>query len=101
AHDFVDLLGPGEFIVCAGLLARAVNLLGERTVEDVVDEGAFAAAAHACNNGHHAKRNAQVNILKIVLARPGDAEPLAGELTWLDALQHGGGAAQITAGERC
>ena len=40
-------------------------------------------------------------VLQIVLARAGDGEPLAGERTRLGALQHGGGAAEVAAGERC
>ena len=86
---------PVSVIVRAGLLARAVDGLGERAVEDVVDEGAFAAAADAGDDGHDAERNAQIHVLQIVLARAGDGEPLAGERARLSALQHGGCAAEI------
>ncbi len=89
AHDLVDLLGAGERVVRAGLFARAVNRLGQRAIENVVDEGAFAAAAHAGDDGHHAERDAQIEVLQVVLARSGDGEPLAGERARPGALQHG------------
>ena len=47
---------PVSGFVRAGLFARAVDGLGERAVEDVVDEGAFAAAADAGDDGHDAER---------------------------------------------
>ncbi len=100
ADDLVDLLGAGEGVVRAGLLARAVDGLGERAVEDVVDEGAFAAAADAGDHGHDAERDADGQVLQVVLARAGDGEPLAGEGARLGAVQHGGGAGEIASGER-
>ena len=38
--------------------------------------------------------------MKIVLAGTGDGEPLAGELAWMGAMEHGGETGQIAAGER-
>ena len=101
ADDFVDLLGAGEGVVRAGLFARAVDGLGQRAVKNVVDQRAFAAAAYAGDDGHDAERDAEVEVLQIVLARAGDGEPFAGERARLGALQHGGGAAEVAAGERC
>ena len=40
-------------------------------------------------------------ILQIMLARAGNGEPLASQRARLGALQHGGGSAQVAAGERC
>ena len=100
ADDLVDLLGAGEGVVRAGFLARAVDGFGQRAVEDVVDEGAFAAAADAGDDGHDAEGNADGEVLEVVLARAGDGEPLAGEGARLGALQHGDGAGEIAAGER-
>jgi hypothetical protein len=75
--------------VGAGLFARAVDGFGERAVEDVVDEGAFAAAGDAGDDGHDAEGNADGEVLEVVLARAGDGEPLAGELAGMGALEHG------------
>ncbi len=89
ADNLVDLLGAGEGFVRAGFLARAVDGLGQRAVENVVDQRAFAAAAYAGDHGHHAQRDADRHVLQVVLARAGDGEPLAGERARLGALQHG------------
>ncbi len=78
----------GEGLVRAGFFARAVEIFGERAVENVVDEGAFAAAADAGDDGHDAERNADVDVLQIVFARAGDGEPLAGERARLGAMEH-------------
>ena len=84
----------------ARLLARAVDGFGERAVENVVDERAFAAAADAGDDGHDAERNADGEVLQVVFAGAGDGEPFAGERARLGAMQHGGGAGEIAAGER-
>ncbi len=100
ADDLVDLLGAGESFVRAGFLARAVDGLGQRAVENVVDQGALAASADAGDDGHDAERDADGDVLQVVLARAGDGEPLAGKGARLGALQHGDGAGEIAAGER-
>ena len=89
ANHLVDLLGSGQRFVRARFLARSVNCPGQRTVKDVVDQGAFSAAAHACHHGHHAQRNADVHVLQVMLASAGDGEPFARERPRPGALQHG------------
>ena len=51
---------------CAGLFAGAVELLGEGAVEDVVDEGGFAGAADAGDDGHDAEREVGGDVLEVV-----------------------------------
>ena len=84
----------------AGLFAGAVDGFGERAVKNVVDEGALAAAADAGDDGHDAEGNTDGEVLQVVFAGAGDGEPLAGERARLGAMQHGGGAGEIAAGER-
>ena len=86
---------PFERFVRAGLFARAVEGLGERAIENVVDERAFAAAADAGDDGHHAERNADGDVLQIVLARAVHGEPLAGERARLGAMQNARRAGEI------
>ena len=74
----------------AGFFARAVECLGKRAVENVVDQGAFSAAADAGDNGHDAEGNADGEVLQIVLARAVDGDPLAGEGARLGAMQNAG-----------
>jgi hypothetical protein len=76
-------------VVRAWLLARAVDGLRQRAVENVVDQRAFAAAAHSRHHGHYAQRNANRHILQVVLARSGHLEPLARERARVGAMQHG------------
>ncbi len=90
ADHFVDLVGAVEGFVHAGLFARSVDSLGQRAVEDVVDQRAFSAAAHARHHRHHAERDADGEVLQVVLARAGHGEPLAGEWPRLGAMQHAG-----------
>ena len=54
--DFVELVDAGDLAVLAGLFARAVEFLGEGAIEDVVDEGGFAGAGDAGDDGHDADR---------------------------------------------
>ena len=88
AHHLVQLFCAGQRLVCAGLLARTVDALRQRAIENVVDERAFAAAAHAGNHGHDAKRNANGDVLQVVFASAGYGNPLASECARLGALQH-------------
>ena len=100
ADHLVKLLGAGERVVRAWVLARAVDGLGQGAVENVVDQSAFAAAADAGDHGHDAERDADGDILQVVLAGSGNGEPLAGEGARASALQHGGRTGEIAPGER-
>ena len=100
ANDFVDLLGAGQGVVGAGFFARAVDGLGQRAIKNVVDQRAFTAATDAGDHGHYAERNADCEILEVVLAGSGNGEPFAGEGTGFGALKHGRGAGKIAAGQR-
>ena len=68
-------------VVRAGLVVRAVDLLRQRAVEDVVHQRRFAAARNAGDHGERAQRNLDVDVLQIVLARARDHQtflPLPG-----------------------
>ena len=77
--DFVELVGAVDGFVLAGFFARAVELLGEGAVEDVVDEGAFAGAADAGDDGHDAEGEVRGDVLEVVRGGVLDGEPAAGE----------------------
>src|ERR1019366_8823591 len=47
ANDLVDQLRSGNGFVRAGFLARTIELLGERAVQDVIDQSRFAGAGNA------------------------------------------------------
>src|SRR6202008_1238517 len=86
-NDLVYLVFAEDAFVRAGFLARAVKALGKGGVEDVVDQRPVAAAADAGDDRHASERNANVEVLQVVLARAGHSEPIAGERARLRALQ--------------
>ena len=87
-------------VVCAGLFVRAVDLLGQRAVEDLVDQRGFSAARNAGDHGEQAERDLGIHLFQIVLARAADGQFLAVAL----AARRGDGnalrAGEILAGER-
>ena len=64
--DLVELVDAEDRAVLAGLFARAVELFGERAVEDVVDEGGFAGAGDAGDDGHDAEGEVGGDVLQVV-----------------------------------
>ena len=77
--DLVDLVHALDHLVRAGLVGGPVDLLGQRLVEDVVDERALARPAHAGDGDEQAERNPHVDVLEVVGAgAPDDDLGLAG-----------------------
>ena len=88
-------------LVLAGLFARAVELLGQRAIENVVDQGALAGAGDAGDDRHDAEREAGGEVLQIVAARALDRDPFARERARrFGAMQDADRAGEIAAGER-
>ena len=72
--DLVDLLDPVDPVVRAGAQPRAVQAVGDRAVEDLVDERRLARARDAGDAGEDAERELDVDALEVVLARAADDE---------------------------
>ena len=66
--------------------------LGQRAIKNVVDQRAFAAAADAGNDGHDAERDADIDVLQVVLARAVDRDPFASERARFGAMENAGGS---------
>ena len=98
--DLVDVLGALERVVRADRLARAVQLAGERPVEDLGDERALAAARHAGDGDERPERDTQVEVAQVVLAGAADPELLAVALPALGRDRDRRLAAQERAGDR-
>ena len=98
--DLVDGLGALERVVGADRLARAVELAGQRPVQDLGDERALAAARHAGDGHERPERHAQVHVLQVVLAGALDDERLAVAGPAHRGDRHGPFAAQECAGDR-
>ena len=61
--------------VLAGFFAGAVEFLCEGAVEDVVDEGGFAGAADAGDDGQDAEGEVAVTFCEVVGAGVFDGDP--------------------------
>ena len=64
--DFVDMLGADNFAVRGGCFGGAVELLGEGTIKNVVDECGFSGAGDAGDHGEQAERQRDVDFFEIV-----------------------------------
>ncbi len=72
--DLVDVLETGDLGVAPRHRAGVVDLLGQRGVEDVVDQRRLAGARDAGDGAEDAQREADVHVLQVVLARPVDRQ---------------------------
>src|SRR5258708_3243892 len=61
--DFVNLVSAENLAVRGGRFRGTIKFLGERAVENVVDERGFAGTGNACNHREQAKRQRNVHIL--------------------------------------
>ncbi len=68
--------GAFDALVAARHLARAVHLLHQRRVQDVADQRALAAAAHAGDRDEASERDLDVDLLEVVLTRAAHDEPV-------------------------
>ena len=67
ANHLVDQLDAFDGLVRARFLVRAVDLPRQRAVENLVDQGGFAAAGNARHHGEQAERDVHVDVLEVVL----------------------------------
>ena len=84
----------------AGPVLRAVQHLGERAIEDVVDQRRLAGAGDARHAREGAERDAHVRAREVVLARVVDDERGAVALAALGGQRDGQRAREIAPGER-
>ena len=77
--DLVELVDTDDGAVLAGLLAGAVELLGEGAVKDVVHKRRLAGAGDTGNDGHYAEGKVGGNVLEVVGVGVFDGDPIAGE----------------------
>ena len=62
-NHFVDLLGANDLAVSAGRLHRAIKLLRQRAVQNVVDQRGLAGSRDAGDHGEQPERKRDVHIL--------------------------------------
>ena len=80
--DLVQVLEALDALVGARAHPRAVQLVRDGLVEDLVDQRRLARAGHARDRGERAERHLDGHVLEVVLARADDLD-VAG---WLAAL---------------
>jgi len=56
--NFVDLICADDLAMRAGRFLRAIEFLARGAIEDVVDQGGFAGAGDAGDNGEQAEGGA-------------------------------------------
>src|SRR5207248_2887972 len=98
--DLVDVLGALDARVRTRSLLRAVQHLGERAIEDVVDQRRLAGARHAGDARERAERNRHRLALEVVLARLVDDQRVAGALAPRCGYMDRARARQELAGQR-
>ena len=69
-----SVLDALDALVCAGALARAVELLRQRAVERIEHQRRFARSRHAGDADKHAERKVHGEVAQVVLARALDRE---------------------------
>src|ERR1039457_1905076 len=89
SDDLVQLFSTAQRLMRTWFFARTIDGLRERAVKDIVNERALATATDARDDRHDAKRNANRNVLKVVLPCAGDGDPFAGEWPRSGPMQHG------------
>ena len=72
ANDFVDLFNAFDGFVGQWFCAGAVELPGERGIQGVIDERAFARARYASDAYKDAQWNIDIDVLQVVSAGASD-----------------------------
>ena len=98
--DLVDQRDAVDALVRAGLGGRAIDRLGQRAIEDVVDQRRLARAADTGDRGQRAERNRDVDVLQIVGARAADDDLALRRGPSRRRRRNRALAAQIRAGQR-
>ncbi len=74
---FIDVLDARHALVRARRIHRAIELLRQRAIENVVDERGFARTGNAGDHRQQAERQSEIDILKIVFVRAKNLDRLA------------------------
>ena len=78
-HNFADAMGARDGLAGARFLVRRLTFGAEEiSIEHVVNERGLARARYAGDAGKNAKRNFNVDVLQIMLARTGDLDERSG-----------------------
>jgi len=94
------MLKAADLLVLARVLPRSIQLLGQRTVQNVVDQRTLARARNAGHHRHHAQRKLHRQIAQIVAPRTLYRDPFPGQRARRHAMQNARRAGEISPGER-
>ena len=67
-NDLVQVFQAVDALVAAGHLLGAVELVRQRGVQNVVDEGGLTRSGHTGHRGEHAQREGDGHVLEVVFA---------------------------------
>ena len=79
----------------------AIESLHEGSVEDLVDDGGFAAAADSGDTAEEVEGNVEVDAAEVVDACSGELEVLAAGFAAVLGYGDGEAAGEVLAGDRC
>ena len=100
ADHLIDVFAAADGPMFARIFSRAVKLAGQRAIENVVHQGRLPRAGDARHHRHHAQREADVQVLQVVLVRPEDGNGRAVRLPALVAHADPAASADVLAGQR-
>src|SRR5690606_38972893 len=73
--DLVQMLEAANLLVLARTGLRAVQIAGERLVQNLVHERRLARTRYTGNGREDAERNLDVQVLQVILLRPANFDP--------------------------
>ena len=76
-NHLINVLGALDLCMRAGPLHRAVELLRQRAIEDVVHQSGLARARNSCDHGEHAQWQRHIDVLQVIRLRAKDGNGLA------------------------
>src|SRR5690606_26172070 len=75
-YDAGELIGTDNRFVLAGRLRRLAEMLAQRRIKNILNQGRFARSGYARHAHEALERYVDVDILQVVLASPDDAQTL-------------------------
>ena len=89
-----------QALVAAGRLGHELQLLAQRRQEHLADERALARAAHAGDHRERSERDAQLDVLQVVLRGAGQDQLLGAHVRSARGARSTGGGGERATGRR-
>ena len=97
--DLVDVFQAFDTLVRARFIEGAIDISGQRLIEDFVHEGGFTRTGNAANHCHEANRERNIDVLQIMFGRPSNHNRLSIGLPAFVGYRNRSAARQILPGQ--